>query len=117
MATKNPPTPKLPRDPNFSRGVNLSGLDPSAILREFNQVFIGNGAQKILLSKDGANSSALADVRRVAGQGILAQTGQTSKASAPKPGAGKWPAWATYAAIGAGVLILGGGAAFIVLKR
>lgn len=110
---------KIPKDPNFSKGVNLSGFDASAILTKFNQVAVVNGSQKIILSTDTAESGALNDAKKLAAGGALTTLkpptgGGASSANTTKPAGGKSKT-TTYLIIGgaalAGLVIL-----FVVYK-
>ena len=89
MATR--PT-QAPAPPRYSVGFNVGGLADllgGAGGSRFNQVYVANGSQRVLLSADtSGDSTALANLRRTANQGILTQTGVASinQSTAPKPG-------------------------------
>lgn len=77
---------KIPKDPNFSKGVNLSGLNPDTILASFDDIDLRNGNQKIHLSKGGEtflNPNGV--VKQVTGTTINAAQNAVATNTTPKP--------------------------------
>lgn len=118
MATQ----PKILKDPNFTKGVNLSGFDPASILSKFNQVAVVNGAQKIILSTDSSETSqALNNVKQLtsnASQTLKPNIGGNGDSSGTaKPGKKSSTNWLLYGGIAAGGLVILGAVALFAFRK